>query len=216
MTDAPLAVIFAICAGLGYLLGSFSFARFLSKIGGFDVTKVGSGNPGATNMLRAGKPVLAALTLIGDSGKAAVATLVAYFVFAGGLPPELKAFPGLAAGGAAFLGHVWPLYYGFKGGKGVASFFGVLLAGIPYVGVFAGLTWLLMAFVFRFSSLAALTAAALAPIFAYVFHEPLWVVGFCIGIAVIIFWRHQSNIRNLISGQETRIGAKPASPTPEA
>ena len=118
---------------------------------------------------------------------------------------------GFVAGAAALVGHCLPVWLKFKGGKGVATFFGIMLVGLPYVGVFCALTWLVMAFVFRISSLAALTATALAPLFAYVFHANIWGIGFAAALAVFIWYRHRANIQALLRGEERKIGA-PAEP----
>ncbi len=204
----PWLLLFAVTssAAAGYLLGSIPFGLLLTKREGIDIRSVGSGNIGATNVLRTGKRGLAAATLLLDGGKAAVALLAARFAF-GAFSPYGE-LAGFVAGGAAFVGHCWPVWLKFKGGKGVATFFGVLLAGAPFVGVFAGLTWLVVAFVFRISSLAALTAAAFAPLYAYVFHAGPLAIVFSAFLAVLIWWRHRSNIGALLKGQERKIGEK--------
>jgi glycerol-3-phosphate acyltransferase PlsY len=149
-------------------------------------------------VLRTGRKDIALLTLLLDGGKAAAALLIAQKLFG--------VNEGLVAGGAAFIGHCWPVWLKFKGGKGVATFFGALLAGLPMVGIGAGLAWLVTAFVFRFSSLASLTAAAFAPILAIVLRQSWWAVGFCVVLAAIIYWRHAQNISRLMAGKESRIG----------
>ena len=150
----------------GYLLGSIPFGVIATRLGGAgDITKVGSGNIGATNVLRTGRKDLAALTLVGDVGKGILAVVLAK-VLTG--DPAVVA----VAGGAAFLGHLFPVWLKFKGGKGVATFFGVMLFAAWPVGLLAAATWIAMAFLFRISSLAALTAAALAPIYAFVTEQP--------------------------------------------
>jgi glycerol-3-phosphate acyltransferase PlsY len=123
---------------------------------------------------------------------------------------ELAAQCGYLAGGAAFLGHCFPVWLKFKGGKGVATFFGVLLAGLPLVGIGAGATWILTALLFRMSSLAALAAAAAAPVIAFVFKEDAWGIGFCLILASLIYWRHDANIRRILAGTEPKIGQKNA------
>src|SRR4051812_20277155 len=156
----------------GYLLGSIPFGVIVMKLAGAgDPRAIGSGNIGATNVLRSGRRDLAALTLIGDGGKGAVAVLIAWLVTRG-MGDDAQALLTSIAGGAAFVGHLFPVWLGFKGGKGVATFFGTLLAAAWPVGLLAGATWLLMAAVFRMSSLAALTAAVLAPIYVLVLHRP--------------------------------------------
>ncbi len=208
MTDfaSPVLPLLASLAG-GYLLGSVPFGLIATRLGGAgDIRKVGSGNIGATNVLRTGRRDLAAITLLGDGGKGVVAVLLFGTLFS----PTAAA----VAGGGAFLGHIFPVWLGFKGGKGVATFFGILLAISWPVGVAAGATWILTALVFRISSLAALTAAALTPVLFLLLHQAtlprLWLA---LGMAVLIFVRHDANIRRLLRGEEPRIGAgKPADP----
>ncbi len=198
-----------IAAVGGYLLGSIPFGVIATKLGGAgDLRKVGSGNIGATNVLRTGRKDLALITLLGDGGKGMAALLIARFATHDDLISAV-------AGSAAFLGHLFPVWLGFKGGKGVATFLGVLLVAHWPAGVLAALTWLAMAGVFRISSLAALTVAALAPFFvlasdgAYPF---LWMAAF---MAVLIFVRHHANIARLLTGQEPRIGAGKAKAPPD-
>ena len=200
LADSPALAIAASLVG-GYLLGSIPFGLIATRLGGAgDIRKVGSGNIGATNVLRTGRRDLALITLLGDAGKGAVAVLVAGALFS----PLCAAL----AGGAAFLGHVFPVWLGFKGGKGVATFFGILFGIAWPVGLAAGATWIAMALVFRISSLAALTAAALAPLWFLLLHQAtparLWLAA---GMAVLIFLRHEANIRRLLKGEEPRIGA---------
>lgn len=200
MQASLLNYAFAAAVLGGYLLGSIPFGLILTRMAGMgDIRSIGSGNIGATNVLRTGRKDIALLTLLLDGGKAAMALLIARGLFG----PEA----GFVAGGAAFIGHCWPVWLKFKGGKGVATFFGALLAGLPIVGIGAGLAWLITAFVFRFSSLASLVAAAAAPIFAFALHRGWWAVGFCAVLAAIIYWRHKANIARLVAGQEPRIGA---------
>jgi glycerol-3-phosphate acyltransferase PlsY len=193
----------AIAASLvgGYLLGSIPFGVIATRLGGTgDIRKVGSGSIGATNVLRTGRRDLALITLVGDGGKGAAAVLIA-----GALFSPLCA---VLAGGAAFLGHLFPVWLGFKGGKGVATFFGILFAIAWPVGLAAGATWVAVAAVFRISSLAGLTAAALTPLWFLLLHQAtparLWLAA---GMAVLIFLRHEANIRRLLKGDEPRIGA---------
>jgi glycerol-3-phosphate acyltransferase PlsY len=188
----------------GYLLGSFAFGMIATRLGGAgDIRQVGSGNIGATNVLRTGRKDLAAITLIGDAGKGALAVLIARYV------THNDAIVALA-GGAAFLGHLFPVWLKFRGGKGVATFFGVLLAAAWPVGLLAGATWIAMAVLFRMSSLAALTAAALAPVFALATDQSQPIVWLAVFMAVLIYIRHRENIGRLLKGQEPRIGAKKA------
>ncbi|MDE1146338.1 MAG: glycerol-3-phosphate 1-O-acyltransferase PlsY [Azospirillaceae bacterium] len=194
----------------GYLLGSIPFGLVLAYLGGHgDIRKIGSGNIGATNVLRTGNKPLAAATLVLDSGKGAIAALLAMAFVPSDLAP-------LVAGGGAMLGHTFPVWLGFKGGKGVATALGVLLATSWPVGIVACLTWLAMAFLFRISSLSALIALALAPAVAWVLPAicPA-AAGFGAGpsegalalaIAILVWIRHHANIRRLLAGTEPRIG----------
>jgi glycerol-3-phosphate acyltransferase PlsY len=199
----PASPALAIAASVisGYLLGSIPFGVIATRLGGAgDIRKVGSGNIGATNVLRTGRRDLALITLLGDGGKGAAAVLIAGAV--------LSPLAAVVAGGAAFLGHLFPVWLGFKGGKGVATFFGILFAVAWPVGLAAGATWIAMALVFRFSSLAALTAAALSPLWFLLLHQatPARLI-LAIGMAALIFLRHEGNIRRLFKGEEPRIGA---------
>src|ERR1700760_3027969 len=171
---SPL-IIAAILAG-GYLLGSIPFGMIATRLGGAgDIRQVGSGNIGATNVLRTGRRDLAAITLIGDGAKGAVAVLLAGWLLGGA---EMAAL----AGGSAFLGHLFPVWLKFRGGKGVATFFGTMIAIAWPAGLLAGATWIVMAAVFRISSLAALTAAALCPVYVFLTGQTpeakLWVSVF--------------------------------------
>lgn len=187
----------------GYLLGSIPFGMIATRLGGAgDIRKIGSGNIGATNVLRSGRKDLAAITLIGDAGKGVAAVLLARW-----LTNDTAAMVAIA-GGAAFVGHLFPVWLKFNGGKGVATFYGVLFAAMWPVGLLAALTWLAMAALFRMSSLAALTAAALAPLFAFATDQPYPMVLLSAFMAVLIFIRHHQNISRLLKGQEPKIGAK--------
>jgi glycerol-3-phosphate acyltransferase PlsY len=210
---SPLIIAAALIGG--YLLGSIPFGVLVMKAAGVgDPRAIGSGNIGATNVLRSGRRDLAALTLLGDGGKGAVAVLIAWLATRGDAP-EMQAQVTAIAAGAAFLGHLFPVWLGFKGGKGVATFFGTLLAAAWPVGLAAGATWIIMALVFRISSLAALTAAVLAPLLAlFVFDRPYPIALLSLFMALLIFVRHQENIRRLLRGEEPRIGGK--KPPPEA
>lgn len=191
----------------GYLLGSIPFGMIATRLGGAgDLRQVGSGNIGATNVLRTGRRDLALITLVGDGGKGAVAVLLAYWLARGTGQPAAGLVA--VAAGAAFLGHLFPVWLRFRGGKGVATFFGTLLAAAWPVGVLAGLTWLAMAGLFRISSLAALTAAALAMPFAFATDQPRPILYLALFMAVLIFVRHYENIRRLLAGTEPRIGGK--------
>jgi glycerol-3-phosphate acyltransferase PlsY len=189
----------------GYLLGAIPFGVIVMRAAGAgDPRAIGSGNIGATNVLRSGRRDLAALTLIGDGGKGAAAVLVAWLATRGA-GDHAQAVLTCLAGGAAFVGHIFPVWLGFKGGKGVATFFGTLLAAAWPVGLIAGATWILMAAIFRISSLAALTAAVLAPIAALLLHRREVAVLAAL-MAVLIYVRHLPNIRRLLKGEEPRLG----------
>ena len=194
------AAILGAVAVLGYLLGSIPFGVLVTRIMGLgDLRKIGSGNIGATNVLRTGNKAAAVATLLLDGGKGAVAVLVAGALFG----PNAAQL----AGGAAFIGHLYPVWLRFQGGKGVATFLGTLLAlGWP-VGIAACLVWLATAVVTRISSLSALVAAAAAVPLALVLGQrelmPLVTL-----MALLIFWRHRGNITRLAHGTEPRIGGK--------
>lgn len=206
--DSDLLRIAAVVGG-GYLLGSIPFGVIATRLGGAgDLRKVGSGNIGATNVLRTGRKDLALLTLVGDAGKGAAAVGLTALAF--GWVPLLVAL----AAGAAFLGHLFPVWLRFRGGKGVATFYGTLLAAAWPVGALASFTWLAMAALFRVSSLAALTAAALAPLFAFATDQPRPMIYLALFMAVLIFLRHHENIRRLLAGTEPRIGGKKEAPPP--
>jgi glycerol-3-phosphate acyltransferase PlsY len=188
-----------------YLLGSIPFGMIATRLGGAgDIRQVGSGNIGATNVLRTGRKDLAAVTLIGDSGKGALAVLLA------GLLTHWTPVAVALAAGAAFTGHLFPVWLKFRGGKGVATFFGTLLAAAWPVGLLAGATWLAMAALFRMSSLAALTAVALAPLLSLATEQPYPITLLCVFMAVLVFISHRENIRRLLKGEEPKIGKKSA------
>jgi acyl phosphate:glycerol-3-phosphate acyltransferase len=185
---------------LSYLLGSIPFGVVITRLMHLgDLRSIGSGNIGATNVLRTGNKGAAALTLALDAGKGAVAVLVARALLADPLATAL-------AGLGAFLGHLFPVWLGFRGGKGVATFLGILLALVFPVGLIACATWLATAFAFRISSLAALVAAAAAPLWLWLLGpgEYVWLGA---ALAVLVFVRHHANIRRLAAGTEPRIGA---------
>jgi glycerol-3-phosphate acyltransferase PlsY len=184
---------------VAYLLGSFSSAVIVCKVMGYDDPRtLGSGNPGATNVLRHGGKKAAIITLILDMLKGVLAVLLAKILTDSSLFIALSAL-------AAFLGHLYPIFFNFKGGKGVATALGVLLALHWMVGIGALLTWLAMAFSFRYSSLAALITAAATPLYMFWFAGILDFVIVNIVITTLIFWRHQSNIQNLLNGTEGKI-----------
>ena len=196
-----------------YLLGSISFAIVVSRLFALpDPRSYGSGNPGATNVLRTGQKAAAALTLLGDALKGWLAVYLAQRLAE---PGTIDVAPAVAAV-AATLGHMYPVFLRFRGGKGVATATGVLVALDPWLGAGAIATWIIIAIFFRYSSLAALVAAAFAPFFAFFLYGMgrfAWegAIGVAV-IAVLIIWRHQDNIRNLIAGTEGRIGRGSGSP----
>ena len=202
----------------GYLLGSIPFGLIATRMAGLgDVRNIGSGNIGATNVLRTGRKDLALFTLIGDGGKGAAAALIAKGLM-GMLAPAAghdgAETAACLAGGAAFLGHLFPVWLGFKGGKGFATFLGVLLAVAWPAFLLAGATWLLTAWLFRRSSLAALAAAALTPLYVFATKDIVPEGGLiaridlAVFMAVLVFVRHHQNIRRLLAGTEPRIGDK--------
>jgi len=196
-----LPVVFIVAA---YLLGSVSFGILISRAFGLpDPRSVGSGNPGATNVLRSGKKAAAVLTLLGDALKG---WLVVWLALQSGALMWVVCWVALAV----FIGHLYPIYYGFKGGKGVATALGVMLAVSVWLGLAVLITWLLVFAIFRYSSLAAIIAAALAPIYALFLLRPYrdYVVVILV-ISVIIIWRHRSNIRKLLDGTEAGFGKRP-------
>ncbi len=203
----PALGTLALVAIGGYLLGSIPFGVVITRAAGAgDVRSIGSGNIGATNVLRTGRKDLALATLLLDAGKGAVALLIARQLF------DSEA-AGAIAGGAAFLGHLFPVWLRFRGGKGVATFFGLMIAACWPLGLMAGATWLVVAFTLRFSSLAALIAAAATPALALLplpaagLPAPQPIFGLAVVTAVLIYVRHHENIGRLLKGAEPRIGA---------
>ncbi|WP_374384596.1 glycerol-3-phosphate 1-O-acyltransferase PlsY [Dongia sp.] len=198
VTELPLWT-YAAAAILGYLMGSIPFGLILTKAAGLgDIRNIGSGNIGATNVLRTGNKKIALATLLLDGGKGAVAALIAAH-----FDPLLA----VIAGGAALLGHLFPVWLGFKGGKGVATTLGTLLAINWMVGIAACLTWLAVAFGLRISSLSALVAVALSPLYAYILGTGPQ-VALAAFAAVLVWIRHSENISRLLKGTEPRIGKK--------
>ncbi len=182
---------------LGYLFGSIPFGLVITKAAGLgDIRAIGSGNIGATNVLRTGRKDLALATLLLDGGKGAIAVMIALAL---GWRPEV-------AGAAAFLGHCFPVWLKFNGGKGVATFMGTLFALHFPAGVFAGATWLAVAFTLRYSSLSALIAAAATPFVLFAMGKPAFAAA-GLFMAALIFIRHRSNITRLLAGEEPKIGA---------
>ena len=187
-----------------YLLGSIPFGLLVARFGGKgDIRDIGSGNIGATNVLRTGSKKLAALTLLLDVAKGTVAVLVAQRFWPDGT---------LAAAAGAMIGHLYPLWLGFKGGKGVATLLGVLIPLLPLAALIYALVWIGLLLVARISSLAGMSAAASAPLTAFIAGEQE-LLPMLIGLALLVIWRHRDNIVRLSRGQEPRIG-QPAGPSP--
>lgn len=216
-----VALSAAVSAGLiimSYLLGSVPFAVVVSRLMGLqDPRSFGSGNPGATNVLRTGNKKAAVLTLLGDAAKGWVAVMVArYASHALGLSVGVVA----ACAVAAFLGHVYSFFLKFKGGKGVATALGVLLALEPWLALVVAGSWLVIAWASRYSSLASITAAALSPVYYVLGGNAIWrmeptIAAAIVVIAAIVLYRHKENISRLLQGKESRIGGKkPAAPPP--
>ena len=198
---------------LAYVLGSIPFAVIVSRLFALpDPRSYGSGNPGATNVLRTGRKAAAALTLLGDALKGWMAVFLAQRMAEAGTTDATVA----AAAVAVTLGHMYPVFLRFRGGKGVSTTTGVLVALDPWLAAGAVATWLIIAFFFRYSSLAALIAAAFAPLFAFLLYGMnRFALEGAVGVTVIallIAWRHRTNIRNLLAGTEGRIGGGTGSP----
>jgi acyl phosphate:glycerol-3-phosphate acyltransferase len=193
-----------VLALIAYLIGSISFAVVVSRAMGLpDPRSYGSKNPGATNVLRTGRKAAAVLTLLGDCAKGWLAVFLTDYFFATAVPPVYKMAPVAVA---VVVGHMYPVFHRFHGGKGVATALGVLLGLYVWLGVGAASTWIIIALFFRMSSLAALIAALSAPVYCYMFfgiHPYTLAVGI---IALLLIWRHRTNIRNLLAGTEGRIG----------
>ena len=216
MDFSHIGVFIVLCGPpivLGYLLGSVPFGLVITKLAGLgDIRTIGSGNIGATNVLRTGRKDLALATLLLDAGKAGLA----YFLCIWGMklayddsmtPGYFHSF-GLIAGAAAFVGHCYPVWLGFNGGKGVATYVGLLFAAAWPAGLIFGGVWLATAFIFRMSSFAALLATLVVPVFSWYMNPngDDWIV---FGVlAVLIYWRHRANIQRLLSGTEPKIGSK--------
>ena len=204
-----LSILIAVVAA--YLLGSLSFAVIVSRAMGMaDPRSYGSGNPGATNVLRSGNKAAALVTLLLDAAKGWLpAFVVAHWGERWGLGLGAAALAGLAA----FVGHLYPVFFGFKGGKGVATAAGALLGMLPLLGLATMASWLIIAFFFRYSSLAALVAAFFAPVYYLIGGNIAWHLDgvALIAIAVmslLLFWRHRENIRRLWAGTESKLGSK--------
>ncbi len=198
MNLATIDIVYIFCA---YLIGSISSAIITCKLMSLpDPRSGGSKNPGATNVLRLAGKKAAAITLIGDSLKGYIPVQIAVFL---SLHNNVIAFIAVAT----FLGHLYPIFFGFKGGKGVATMLGVCFGFSPWVGLATALTWLLVAKLLRISSLSALISMSLAPVYVWLLLDNnTAILVACSVMTLILFWRHRSNIRNLISGAEGRIG----------
>ena len=212
MQDLPLQALAASYAAflIAYLIGSLSFAVLVSKLMRLpDPRGYGSGNPGATNVLRSGNKTAALLTLLLDGFKGWLPVFVAqHLAFDLGFEDSTIAFVGLAA----FVGHLWPVFFRFQGGKGVATAAGVLLAYEPMLGLACLLTWALIAGVFRYSSLAALVTALMAPFYMLAFFDRPMVALSIALMSLLLIWRHKANIGKLLRGKESRLGEKPVEP----
>jgi glycerol-3-phosphate acyltransferase PlsY len=192
-------MLFALA--LGYLLGSIPFGLLLTRLGGKgDVRKIGSGNIGATNVLRTGSKPLAALTLVLDCLKATAAILIAWRLFG----DEIAA----VAGAGAMLGHLYPVWLKFRGGKGVATLLGVLIPLMPTAAIIYGAIWLLLLLTIRISSVAGIAAAVSAPAMALILNRFLFPM--LLGFALLVVWKHRQNLARLRAGTEPRIGRKPS------
>lgn len=203
--DLVLSKWSLIALGFGYLLGSIPFGLLLTKAAGLgDVRKIGSGNIGATNVLRTGNKSLAVLTLLLDALKGTAAVLAGHWIGAQG---GVAILASLVAGLGAFLGHLFPIWLGFTGGKGVATYIGVLLGVAWKLALVFCAIWLVVAFASRTSSLSALVAAVATPVIAWVTVSPAH--GFLTAVlSALLFWKHSANIRRLIAGEEPKIGSK--------
>jgi glycerol-3-phosphate acyltransferase PlsY len=193
-----------VLALIAYLIGSVSFAVVVSRAMGLpDPHSYGSKNPGATNVLRTGNKAAAVLTLLGDCAKGWLAVFLTDYFFATAVPPVYKMAPVAVA---VVAGHMYPVFHRFQGGKGVATALGVLLGLNPWLAAGAGATWIIIAVFFRMSSLAALIAAVSAPVFCYMLYEIHPYTLAVTIIALLLIWRHKTNIGKLLAGTEGRIG----------
>lgn len=197
--------IYAISALFGYIVGSIPFGLILTRMAGYgDIRKIGSGNIGATNVLRTGNKTLALLTVLCDAFKAGIAAFVASKVFAG----DNAITASLVAGAFGVLGHNFPVWLKFKGGKGVASTFGFILMTCWPVALIALAIWLIMAFTFKYSSLSALVASALVPVVSYFLAPSMEYTYVYTAIVILVIVRHHANIKRLINGEESKIKLK--------
>ena len=196
----------------GYLIGSLSFAVIVSRVMGLaDPRSYGSGNPGATNVLRSGSKPAALATLLLDVVKGVVPVLAARWAATRfGLGGDAVDWAAALAGLGAFLGHLWPVYFRFKGGKGVATAAGVLLAINPWLGLATLATWVIIAAFFRYSSLASLVSAAFAPFYQLLIWGPEPAAGIIVVMSLLLAWRHAPNIAKLLAGTENKLGSQSA------
>lgn len=192
---------YLLSALLGYLLGSIPFGLVLSRMAGYgDIRKIGSGNIGATNVLRTGNKPLALATLILDSGKGAIAVIITLSL--------VNYNAALIAGFFALLGHCFPIWLNFKGGKGVATTLGTLIAIQPLLGAITCLIWFIAALIFRISSLSALIAVGFTPVISHFLYHNSNLSGFCAFVAALVYIKHRENIKRLFAGTEPKIGKK--------
>lgn len=206
----PDTALIAAAIVFGYLLGSIPFGLVITKLAGLgDIRDIGSGNIGATNVLRTGRKDLALATFVLDSGKAGLAAL-AFYAFGTMTNPETGLSLPLLAGASALVGHCYPVWLKFAGGKGIATYAGLLFAAVWPIGLFAAVSWLTVAVVFRMSSLAALVTATLVPIVAWGLNYSPWNVLILASLTALVFWRHRENISRILSGTESKIGKKSA------
>lgn len=208
------ATVFFLSGIGGYFLGSVPFGLFFCYLCGYgDIRKIGSGNIGATNVLRTGNKWLALLTVIFDAFKAGIAAWIAFHLTSSkemylcGMPTSFNIVAALVAGSLAVIGHNFPIWLKFRGGKGVASAFGFILIMTPKIALFALGIWLVTAFIFRYSSLAAITAATLVPLFTFFYEDPVYTL-FYTPLVILILIRHHANFARLFKGEESKISFK--------
>ena len=216
-----MSIVYPVLAVLAaYLLGSLSFAVIVSRVMGLsDPRTFGSKNPGATNVLRSGSKVAAVVTLLLDAAKGWLPVVLVRWL---GAPYGLEEGTQALVGLAAFLGHLWPVFFRFEGGKGVATALGVLLGFSGWLGLATAVTWVIVAFFFRYASLASLAAAVFAPLFYVLGGGVVWyaersITAAIVAMSALLFWRHKENIGRLVQGTESRLGSgkgKGAASTP--
>jgi len=223
IAEIVLSAVFGI---LGYLLGSIPFGLVLTKLAGLgDIRAIGSGNIGATNVLRTGRKDLALATLLLDAGKAGMAYFIGWgathYLVQNHVPLGFQVdlwttafIVGLFAGAAAFIGHCFPIWLKFKGGKGVATFIGLLLASMWQVGLLFAATWMITAALFRMSSFAALVAALLTPLYVYLMGYGPVAITITSALVALVFWLHRANIQRILAGTEPKIGSKKKTAAP--